>query len=137
MLCPRADVNPGRRTRTGAYTDRVPARRPRLAPAQAHDELVESLAHLREELALPAGFPADVEAEAQSAAGAVSADPAAAELDDLRDIEFLTIDPAGSTDLDQALHLERTATGAVLHYAIADLPAFVTPGGPIDAEARL
>src|SRR6478735_7524291 len=113
MLRPCADVNPGRRTRTGAYTDRVPARRPRLAPAQTHDELVESLAHLREELELPAGFPADVEAEAQRAARAVSA------------------------DLDQALHIERTPTGAVLHYAIADLPAFVTPGAAIDAEARL
>jgi len=137
MLRPRADVNPGVRTHPGPYTDRVPARRPRLAPAQTHDELVESLAHLREELELPAGFPADVEAEAQRAARAVSADPGTAELADLRDIEFLTIDPAGSTDLDQALHIERTPTGAVLHYAIADLPAFVTPGAAIDAEARL
>src|SRR6478735_3301850 len=137
MLRPCADVNPGVRTHPGPYTDRVPARRPRLAPAQTHDELVESLAHLREELELPAGFPADVEAEAQRAARAVSADPGTAELADLRDIEFLTIDPAGSTDLDQALHIERTPTGAVLHYAIADLPAFVTPGAAIDAEARL
>lgn len=78
-----------------------------------------------------------METEAQQAASTVSVDPAAAELDDLREIEFLTIDPEGSTDLDQALHLERTPTGAVLHYAIADLPAFVAPGGAVDAEARL
>ncbi len=57
-------------------------------------------------------------------------------LADLREIEFLTIDPAGSTDLDQALHLERVGDGAVLHYAIADVPAYVTPGGPLDDEAR-
>jgi len=114
----------------------VPARRPRLAPAQAHDELIESLAGLRDELGLPAAFPADVEAEARQAADTVPVDPSAAELADLRAIEFLTIDPAGSTDLDQALHLERTPTGAVLHYAIADLPAFVTAGGAIDEEAR-
>ncbi len=123
--------------RPHAYTDRVPARRPRLAPAQARDALVESLAQLRADLELPTGFPADVEAEALHAVGAVPTDPAVAELDDLREIAFLTIDPEGSTDLDQALHLERTPTGAVLHYAIADLPAFVTPGGAVDREARL
>jgi exoribonuclease R len=108
-----------------------------VVPARAHDDLIESLAQLRTELDLQAGFPAEVEAEARQAVGSVPTEPAAAELDDLRDIEFLTIDPAGSTDLDQALHLERTATGAVLHYAIADLPAFVAPGGAVDGEARL
>ena len=122
---------------SSAYTERVTARRPRVVPARAHDDLTESLAQLRTELDLQAGFPADVEAEAQQAVRRVPTEPEAAQLDDLRDIEFLTIDPAGSTDLDQALHLERTATGAVLHYAIADLPAFVTPGGAVDGEARL
>jgi exoribonuclease R len=108
-----------------------------VVPARAHDDLTESLAQLRTELDLATGFPAAVEAEAQQAARSVPTDPATAQLDDLRDIEFLTIDPAGSTDLDQALHLERTPTGAVLHYAIADLPAFVTAGGVVDDEARL
>lgn len=103
---------------------------------RAHDELVESLASLRAELELPEAFPAEVENEAVRAVRTVSAEPANARLDDLRQIDFVTIDPAGSTDLDQALHLERTATGAVLHYAIADLPVFVTPGGAIDGEAR-
>ncbi|MFB7893356.1 RNB domain-containing ribonuclease [Microbacterium sp. NPDC056044] len=114
----------------------MPARRPRIAPARVHDELVESLAQLREELELPAEFAEEVEAEAHRAARTVALDPVAAGLEDLRDLEFLTIDPEGSMDLDQALHLERTPTGAVLHYAIADLPAFVTPDGAIDAEAR-
>ncbi|MDQ7880389.1 RNB domain-containing ribonuclease [Microbacterium sp. QXD-8] len=115
----------------------MPARRPRVVPARAHDDLIESLAQLRTDLDLPDGFPAAVDAEARQAARDVPADPAAAQLDDLRDIEFLTIDPAGSTDLDQALHLERMPTGAVLHYAIADLPAFVMRGGAIDGEARV
>ena len=113
------------------------ARRPRLVPARAHDELIESLAQLRADLDLAADFPVEVEAEAQHASRTVPTDPATAQIDDLRDIEFLTIDPAGSTDLDQALHVERTAAGAVLHYAIADLPAFVAPGGAIDDAARL
>lgn len=103
---------------------------------QARGELAASLAALRRSLALPDGYPAEAQAEAERAAAAVPVDPAAAELADLRGVEFLTIDPAGSTDLDQALHLERTATGAILHYAIADVPAFVTPGGALDAETR-
>ncbi|MBD3943403.1 RNB domain-containing ribonuclease [Microbacterium sp. NEAU-LLC] len=114
----------------------MPARRPRLAPARAHDELIESLAQLRVELELPAGFAEEVDAAARAAARSVPTDPVGAGLDDLRELEFLTIDPAGSTDLDQAMHLERTATGATLHYAIADVPAYVEPGGPVDDEAR-
>ncbi|MBW9093701.1 RNB domain-containing ribonuclease [Microbacterium jejuense] len=114
----------------------MPARRPRLAPVRAHDALIESLAQLRVDLDLPTAFPAEVDAAAASTARSVPTDPAEAGLDDLRDLEFLTMDPAGSTDLDQAMHLERTPTGGILHYAIADVPAYVEPGGPIDAEAR-
>ncbi len=39
-------------------------------------------------------------------------------------------------DLDQALHIERDGDGYVVHYAIADVAAFVTPGDPIDVEAN-
>ena len=99
-------------------------------------ELAASLTALRESLDLVASFPPAVQEEAEKAARDVPLDPAGAGLADLRDIEFLTIDPAGSTDLDQALHLERTAGGGVLHYAIADVPAYVVPGGAVDAEAR-
>ncbi len=38
-------------------------------------------------------------------------------------------------DLDQALHLERTGTGFLLHYAIADLGAVVIPDSALAAEA--
>ena len=44
--------------------------------------------------------------------------------------------PAGSMDLDQALHLERDGSGYVVHYAIADVAAFVEPGDPIDVAAN-
>jgi exoribonuclease R len=115
----------------------VRARRPRLISVEANDALIRSLAQLRMDLELPSAFPADVEAEAAGAARSVSTDPVTAGVDDLREIEFLTIDPAGSKDLDQALHLERTPTGGILHYAIADVPAFVTPRGAVDVEARL
>jgi exoribonuclease R len=40
-------------------------------------------------------------------------------------------------DLDQALHLERDGSGYVVHYAIADVAAFVTPGTALDAETHV
>lgn len=124
------------RRRGSAYTGPVLPRRSRLVPPIARGELTAALQALRAELDLPAAFPLEVEAAATHAAETVSADTVTSGLADLRGIEFLTIDPEGSTDLDQALHLERTASGAVLHYAIADVPAYVTPDGPVDAEAR-
>ena len=39
-------------------------------------------------------------------------------------------------DLDQALHIERDGDGYVVHYAIADVAAFVAPGDPVDEEAN-
>ena len=48
----------------------------------------------------------------------------------------MTIDPASAMDLDQALHVERAGDGFVVHYAIADVAAFVQPDDPIDREAH-
>ena len=55
---------------------------------------------------------------------------------DRTDIEFVTIDPDGAEDLDQAMHIERDGDGYVVHYAIADVAAFVTPGDAVDVEAN-
>ena len=66
----------------------------------------------------------------------VTATGPAGERADATDVPFVTIDPAGSRDLDQALHLERRGAGYRLRYAIADVAAWVRPGGAIDAEAR-
>ncbi|MGW8760959.1 RNB domain-containing ribonuclease [Streptomyces sp. NPDC055815] len=50
---------------------------------------------------------------------------------------MFTIDPPASKDLDQAMYLERRPGGGYrVHYAIADVGAFVRLGGPLDAEAR-
>ena len=103
----------------------------RLAPA-ATDDVSSALAALRAEVGLPAMFPQDVLEEARAA---VEQDFSAGRAD-RRDIEFVTIDPPGSKDLDQAVHVEQSGEGYVVHYAIADLGAFVTPGGALDAEAR-
>ena len=48
----------------------------------------------------------------------------------------MTIDPASSTDLDQALFIDRSGEGYKVFYAIADVPSFVAPGGALDAETR-
>jgi exoribonuclease R len=87
---------------------------------------------VRERLELPQAFPPEV-VEAPRAAAAVG--PRAVERRDLRDVPFVTVDPRGSRDLDQALHLERRGDGFRIRYAIADVGAWVARGDALDAEA--
>src|SRR5690349_1753818 len=93
-------------------------------------QLTRSFAQIRAELKIPEAFPPEVEEAARAAAAAVTLPDT-----DLTDVPFFTIDPPGSMDLDQAMHLERTARGYRVRYAIADVPAFVTQADPVDAEA--
>lgn len=57
-------------------------------------------------------------------------------------IPFVTIDPPGSRDLDQAMHLLRLPPGEpdgaayLVTYAIASMATFVPPGSPLDVEVR-
>ncbi|MFV0373966.1 RNB domain-containing ribonuclease [Microbacterium sp.] len=111
----------------------MPARRSRLTSRDGL--LADALSALRRDLAVPDGFPDAAVADAEAAARTVPVEPGP-DLADLREIPFLTIDPAGATDLDQAVHLERHPGGAVLHYAIADVPAFVGPDTALDHAAR-
>ena len=85
---------------------------------------------VRAELKVPGDFPPQVLAEAQAAAGVVVLPQR-----DETAVPFLTIDPPGSMDLDQAMCIERVGKGYRVRYAIADVPAFVKPGGAIDVEA--
>jgi len=94
-------------------------------------ELVARFDAIRTELKVPEAFLPAVEVEATAAAAA----PALPERDETA-VAFLTIDPPGSMDLDQALHIERDGDGYRVRYAIADVPAFVKPGGAVDAETR-
>ncbi|PID96240.1 MAG: ribonuclease II [Actinomycetales bacterium] len=106
----------------------------RPGPASAVAEpgsLARRFAAIRAELGVPGPFPSPVLAEAERVA-ARATDP----IPDRTDLGFWTLDPAGSMDLDQALHLARDGAGYQVRYAIADLPSFVTPGGAIDTEAR-
>jgi exoribonuclease R len=88
-------------------------------------------AAIRAEFDVPDGFPAEVLAEAE----AVAAAPPLPDLD-ATELPLVTVDPAGSRDLDQAVHLRREGAGYLVSYAIADVGAVVRPGSALDAEAR-
>ncbi|MEW2621969.1 RNB domain-containing ribonuclease [Streptomyces sp. NPDC048106] len=96
-----------------------------------------ALAALRARLDIPEDFPPEARAEAERAAKTPTPPPygAAPPPYDATDLPFFTLDPPGSPDLDQAAHLSRRGTGYRVRYAIADVAAFVVPGGALDAEA--
>src|SRR3954454_24945100 len=98
----------------------------RVAPADAPAEAVLAL---RRDAGVPDGSPDDVLAEAAAAAER----PAEGERVEL---PFVTIDPPGSRDLDQALHIARLGDGHRISYAIADPGAFVSPGDPLDRDTH-
>ena len=118
-------------------------------------EVTRALDELRARYEVPTAFPPEALAEAEAAATSWAQDgPARLLADgarDARDLDLVTIDPPGSMDLDQAVLLERlpawseaagTSVGDApgsaatyrIHYAIASLATFVTPGGALDAE---
>ena len=113
----------------------MPARRIRVLPSA--DELIPLLDAIRAELHVPEAFPHEVTDAAIIAAESGPTVPpgADADIEDRTDLDLVTIDPAGSRDLDQAYFGERRSGGYRIHYAIADVAAFVGGGGPIDLEA--
>src|SRR4051794_33337118 len=108
----------------------------RVVRVHARDEVAaqslrDGIARIQSELEVTPAFAPEVEEAAQRAA----ASPRLPDLD-RTDLPFVTIDPPSSKDLDQALHLEREGSGYVVHYAIADVAAFVRPGDPVDVAAN-
>ncbi|MBI4944133.1 MAG: RNB domain-containing ribonuclease [Actinobacteria bacterium] len=96
--------------------------------------LTRRFGRIRDDLGVPAAFPGPVVDAAAEAAATAGAGGGRA---DLRDVPFATVDPVGSTDLDQAMALSRRDGGGWhVDYAIADVPAFLVPCGLVDAEAR-
>ncbi len=85
---------------------------------------------IAEEFSVPTCFTPQLHAEA-----AAARDRHAGDRRDAREIPLVTVDPVGSQDLDQALCIERTAGGYRVHYAIADVAAFIEPGGALEAES--
>lgn len=85
---------------------------------------------IRDGLGVVDVFPPEAIAEAERTAQ----DPPRPGID-RTDLPFVTIDPPGSMDLDQAVHLERRGDGYRVHYAIADVMTAVPPGGAVDAAS--
>ncbi|MFW2853114.1 RNB domain-containing ribonuclease [Sphingomonas sp. TX0543] len=94
--------------------------------------LTEGLAAIRTQYDVPESFPPQVLAAAEEAARRA---PAAHV--DRTAIPFVTLDPASSTDLDQAFAIEPAGSDLLLRYAIADVAWFVDEGGVLDGEAWL
>jgi exoribonuclease R len=98
--------------------------------ADLTDEIVEGLRGVRRQFKVPDEFaPAVLQAADSAAKRAPTAHV------DRTDWPFVTLDPASSTDLDQAFHIEMAGSDVVLHYAIADVAWFVDDGDALDEEA--
>jgi exoribonuclease R len=94
------------------------------------DELADGLQFIRRQFKVPERFPDEVEAAAAEAVRRPLSEHV-----DRTGWPFVTLDPASSTDLDQAFHIEPAGDDLLLHYAIADVGWFVDGGDPLDREA--
>ncbi|MGO4956511.1 RNB domain-containing ribonuclease [Luteococcus sp. Sow4_B9] len=115
----------------------MPARHIRIVQ-QVPEAIRAGIDRLRDELEVPRDFPSDVQRAAEEAA-IRGVDPQVWGLGDRidrTDLPLVTIDPEGSMDLDQALFIERADDGYRVWYAIADVAAWVEPGGAVDLEAH-
>ena len=93
--------------------------------------LEQRFAAVRQRLGVPEAFPPDVLAAAEEASRAPAL-PA----EDLTDIPFVTVDPPGSTDLDQAMPLCRRGAGYHVRLRHRRRPRVRRVRGPVDLEAR-
>jgi exoribonuclease R len=101
-------------------------------------ELVAGFAAIETEFGVPGPFPPAVtnEVTRTTSPQARAAVLTQVSRTDLQQLEFVTLDPASSTDLDQAFCIEEQPDGTLLlHYAIADVAAWVPAGGPTETEA--
>jgi exoribonuclease R len=96
-------------------------------PSQA---LSTGLSKIRTEFHVPDGFPPEVAATAEAAAKRAPDQHA-----DRTAMSFVTLDPASSTDLDQAFSIDASGGDLLLHYAIADVAWFAEDGDAVDLEA--
>jgi ribonuclease R len=85
---------------------------------------------------LPTEFPRDVLQQANGISEKIDARQIDGR-EDLRNEFIVTIDPDDARDFDDAIHVEKVANGGWhLGVHIADVAAYVEPGGALDREAR-
>lgn len=92
--------------------------------------LSSGLSDIRAQFKIPTAFPENVLAEADQAAKEPITGHA-----DWTARPFVTLDPAASTDLDQAFWIEPAGGDLILHYAIAHVASFVSGKPAVDGEA--
>ncbi len=104
---------------------------------KAQEALTDGFAAIARQFQLPAAFPSEVIAAAEEVTAENTETPPAWRTSrrDARNLPLVTLDPATSTDLDQAFAIEREGDDLVLHYALADVGAFVATGSEIEREA--
>jgi VacB/RNase II family 3'-5' exoribonuclease len=101
---------------------------------EAQLALADGFEDIISEFELPRGFPDDVLAEVDESI-ARGGQAWANDRYDATDIPFATLDPATSTDLDQAFAISQQGKQLVLHYALADVGAFVSEDSRVEKEA--
>ena len=113
-----------------------------LLPDDTIADFHTGFARLRTDFDVPGPHPVEAEVAAEAAAArpfdvvsSTVSSPGRWQHVDRTDIDFRTLDPASSTDLDQAFAVSLAGDDVLLHYAIADVGWFVRPGDPIDREA--
>jgi len=92
--------------------------------------LTNGLAAIRDQFHLPEDFPPEALAAAKATARRPPSEHA-----DWTSRDFVTLDPASATDLDQAFVIEAAGSDWLLHYAIADVAWFLRDGDATDSEA--
>jgi exoribonuclease R len=112
-----------------------------LLPDELAEDFRDGFTQLRQDFDVPGEHPDAVQVAAEAAAERPfdvvepGGTPERWQHVDRTNISFRTLDPASSTDLDQAFAVSMAGDDVVLHYAIADVGWFVRHGDPIDREA--
>ncbi len=100
---------------------------------KAGDPIVENQA-----IAFEFGFVKDFSSDIEYEVSQIPKDISKSELSkrtDLRELPFVTIDPIGCKDKDDAVYVEKTENGFKAYVAIADVAHFVKEGSLVDQEA--
>jgi VacB/RNase II family 3'-5' exoribonuclease len=103
-----------------------------LTPSALTDPLLEGFRAIRAANGVEEGSERLQELACIAASVTLQEDPSRR---DATDLPFVTLDPASSTDLDQAFAVRREGDDIVLFYAIADIGAFVARGSALEAQA--
>ena len=108
----------------------------RIVSHAALDDLEPVFAKIRKDAGIRDGYSQEAYFEAEHGGGEDDPSHVVGTRIDRTDLPVVTIDPVGSRDLDQALHIESRDDGFRVFYAIADVASHVLPGGPLDFDTK-